>query len=105
MSRSLVLFAALVFCAVMPDFGQSSSGKIHGRVLDPASIPKTSGSVALSVDGGYNSRYTFPVNANGEYSGGGIDPGTYYVIYRTANSVSDKYVDLIKNVKIVAGED
>src|SRR3954447_12670071 len=102
MNRRVVLFAALLFWIAIPAFGQSSTGKIHGRVLDPATMPKTSGNIALSVDGGYNSRYTFPVNATGEYSGGGIEPGTYSVVYRAANSVSDKYVDLIKNVKIVA---
>ncbi len=105
MSRRIVLFAALFFVIALPVFGQSSSGKIHGRVLDPATMPKTSGTVALSVDGGYNSRYTFPVNAKGEFSGGGIEPGTYSLVYRATNSVSDKYVDLIKNVKVVAGED
>ena len=90
---------------VIPALSQSSTGKIHGRVLDPAAMAKTSGNVALSVDGGYNSRYTFPVNENGDYAGEGIEPGTYSVIYRAAESVSEKYVDQIKNVKIVAGED
>jgi tetratricopeptide (TPR) repeat protein len=105
MSPRIVLIGALLLTIAIPVFGQSSSGKLHGRVLDPAGIPKTSGTVALSVDGGYNSRYTFPVDANGEYSGGGIEPGTYSLVYRAKNSVSDKYVDLIKNVKIVAGEE
>jgi tetratricopeptide (TPR) repeat protein len=104
MSR-LVLCVALLSWFAIPTFGQSSSGKIHGRVLDPATMAKTSGNISLSVDGGYNSRYTFPVNASGDYSGEGIEPGTYSVIYRAANSVSEKYVDQIKNVKIVAGED
>jgi tetratricopeptide (TPR) repeat protein len=105
MSRHLVLIAAFLFWLTMPGLTQQTAGKIHGRVLDPAGMAKTSGNVALSVDGGYNSRYTFPVNTNGDYSGAGIEPGTYSVIYRLANSVSEKYVDQIKNVKIVAGED
>ena len=105
MNRRLVLFSALCLGFVIPLYSQSSTGKIHGRVLDPAAMAKTSGNVALSVDGGYNSRYTLPVNANGDYSGEGIEPGTYSVIYRAAKSVSEKYVDQIKNVKIVAGED
>jgi len=74
-------------------------GKIHGHVTNPTGQPQDKGSVSLSTDGGATLKFTFPVDANGDYSGQAT-PGTYDVIYRAPDTPAGKIVDSIKNVKI-----
>jgi tetratricopeptide (TPR) repeat protein len=79
-------------------------GKIHGRVINPTGEPQGSGSVSLSTDGGANLKFTFPVGADGTYSGEAT-PGAYSAIYRAADTPPGKMVDMIRGVKIVEGQD
>lgn len=89
----------------MAAFAQDTTGKIHGKVSDPTGIVKTAGTVTLSQDQGHTAKYTFPVGADGTFSGSGIAPGTYSLFLRLPETPADKFVDQIDNVKIVAGQD
>jgi tetratricopeptide (TPR) repeat protein len=73
-------------------------------VTNPSGAPQSVGSVSLSTDSGHTSKYTFPVDANGDYKGD-ASPGTYMVVFRQPDTPPDKMVDSFDNVKIVAGQD
>jgi tetratricopeptide (TPR) repeat protein len=94
--------AALLSIAAM---AQGQNAKIHGRVVDPSGMPKGLGTVGLSTDGGKTLKYSFPVTATGDFTGDGIAPGTYAVIFRLPDTAADKIVDHIENVKFAAGDD
>jgi len=81
------------------------TAKIHGHVTDPTGVPKGPGTIGLSTDQGHTYKYTFPVNASGDFTGDGIAPGTYSVIFKLPETPEGKFVDEIDNVKIAAGED
>jgi tetratricopeptide (TPR) repeat protein len=98
----LLAFAALPAMAQMPSL--STNGKIHGHVTNPTGAPQTSGTVSLSVDGGKTNKYTFTVDANGDYKGD-APPGTYMVIFRQPDTPPDKMVDSFQEVKVVTGQD
>jgi tetratricopeptide (TPR) repeat protein len=84
---------------------QETPGKIHGHVTDPTGVPKGAGTISLSTDGGHTSKYSFPVSASGDFTGDGIAPGNYSMILRLPDTPEGKFVDMIENVKITAGED
>jgi tetratricopeptide (TPR) repeat protein len=104
MKRNLSLWLGLLALAVLPALGQAPTGKIHGHVTNPTGAPTTSGTVSLSTDEGKSSKFTFQVNAAGEYTGEAT-PGSYTVVYRAPETPADKMVDRFDGVKVVAGED
>ncbi len=116
MKRSLLLWTGLLAFALAPVFAQApapapaptaaagTTGKIHGHVTNPTGEPQGAGSVSLSTDGGNTLKYTFPVNANGDYAGE-APAGTYMVIYRAPDTPAGKMVDYLKAVKVVPGQD
>jgi tetratricopeptide (TPR) repeat protein len=107
MKRTLALWLGVLAFALAPAFGQAPAqpmGKIHGHVTNPTGASQSSGTVSLSTDGGHTSRFSFPVNASGDYSGDAA-PGTYMAIYREPETPPDKMVDSFDNVKILAGQD
>ena len=55
----------------------------------------------LSTDG-KTPLFTFTTDANGDYKGEGIKPGTYYV---TLFATAGKAVDRVDNVKFTTGTD
>jgi tetratricopeptide (TPR) repeat protein len=99
----VLTFAALVSTALTA-MGQQTA-KIHGHVQDPAGTALKGGTVTLSEDGGKTAKYTFKTDDNGNYTGDGIAPGTYTVIYRNPDTPPDKVVDEFSDVKIAAGVD
>jgi hypothetical protein len=103
--RFLLSLTAAVLLPVAIASAQAPTGKIHGRVIDPTGVPKTAGTVGLSTDEGKTMKYSFPVSATGDYTGDGIPPGTYALVYRTPDMAVGKVADQIENVKIVAGQD
>jgi tetratricopeptide (TPR) repeat protein len=105
--RSLLTLAgAVLLSASVAVMAQGPlTGKIHGRVTDPTGVPKTVGTISLSTDAGHTMKYTFPITASGDFTGDGIAPGTYSLILRLPDTAEGKFVDMIENVKIVAGED
>ncbi len=78
------------------------TGKIHGHVTNPTGASQANGTVSLNKD--TKEVASFPVDANGDYSGS-APPGTYTLVYRTPGLTPDKETDKIDNVKIVVGQD
>jgi tetratricopeptide (TPR) repeat protein len=107
MKRSISLWLGLLVFALLPAFAQAPSagtGKIHGTVLNPTGAPQGSGTVSLSTDGGATLKYTFPVGADGGYSGE-APAGVYALVYRAADTPPGKMVDMYRGVKVVEGQD
>lgn len=84
---------------------QGPTGKVHGHVTAPTGLAQASGTVSLSTDQGHTLKYSFEVNASGDYTGADIAPGTYSVILRLKDTPAGKLVDEIDNIKIVAEQD
>lgn len=103
--RSLLSLAGAVLVSASIAVAQAPAGKIHGHVTDPTGVPKGPATISLSTDGGHTAKYSFPVNASGDFTGDGIAPGTYTMVLRLPDTPPDKLVDQIENVKITAGED
>jgi tetratricopeptide (TPR) repeat protein len=107
MKRNISLWLSLLVFALLPAFSQAPAGptgKVHGRVINPTGEPQGSGTVSLSTDGGATLKFTFPVGADGNYTGDAA-PGTYSAIYRAADTPPGKMVDMYRGVKIVEGTD
>jgi len=106
--RTLLSLAATALLSVsIAGMAQTAAptGKIHGHVTDPTGLPKGPGTISLSTDMGHTFKYTIPVNASGDFTGEGIAPGTYSVIFRLPDTPEGKLVDEYDNVKIAAGDD
>jgi len=105
---SLSALAGLLAFGLAPTFAQTTppaeTGKIHGQVINPTGQPQGNGTVSLSTDGGATSKYTFNVDANGNFSGEAA-AGTYSLVYRAPDTPKGQMVDEVKNVKVVAGQD
>jgi tetratricopeptide (TPR) repeat protein len=114
MKRNLSLWAGLLAFALLPVFAQAPAagpagatgptGKVHGHVTNPTGEPQGSGTVSLSTDGGATLKYTFNVGADGNYAGEAA-PGAYSAVYRAADTPPGKMVDMIRGVKVEAGQD
>jgi tetratricopeptide (TPR) repeat protein len=96
------LLATLLIFAAAPSLRAQETGKIHGHVQDPLGIAMAGASVTLSTDGGQTAKFTFTTDANGDYKGDGVAPGTYTVTLLTTDK---KTADQFQNVKVVAGSD
>ncbi|HET6215711.1 MAG TPA: tetratricopeptide repeat protein [Acidobacteriaceae bacterium] len=103
MRSRLSLWLAIVALVLIPAFAnaQEAPAKIHGHVQDPANAPIANAQVILSTDG-KTPLFTFTTDANGDYKGEGIKPGTYYV---TLYATPGKAVDRFDNVKFTTGTD
>jgi hypothetical protein len=103
--KSLPVVAGLLAFALSPALMQAQAmGKIHGHVTNPTGQPQGAGTVSLTTDGGLTLKFTFNVDANGDYSGQ-APPGTYDVVYRAPDTPVGKIVDTIKNIKIAVDTD
>ena len=105
LAGAAVLSIALAGSTAGMSQAPAATGKIHGHITDPTGVPKGAGTMSLSTDGGHTSKYSFPVSATGDFTGDGIAPGNYSLILRLPDTPEGKFVDLIENVKITAGED
>jgi tetratricopeptide (TPR) repeat protein len=105
MRTKLTLWLAVVMLVLVPVLavGQEpvTTAKIHGRAQDPADLPIHDAQVVLSTDG-KTPLYTFNTDADGNYKGDGIKPGTYVV---TLFSAPNQAVDRFESVKLTAGAD
>jgi hypothetical protein len=103
MRSKLNIWLALIVLALVPALAgaQDTTAKIHGHVQDPANAPIANGQVILSTDG-KTPLFTFTTDANGDYKGEGIKPGTYYV---TLYATPGKAIDRFDNVKFATGTD
>ncbi len=102
------LTLAVLFGAALSLTGQATTGKIHGHINDPAGSPETSGTISLYAgtmsSPGQEAKYTFEVDANGDYKGEAA-PGSYTVVFRAPNTPKDKVADQLNDVKVIAGAD
>jgi tetratricopeptide (TPR) repeat protein len=107
MKRNLSLWLGLLAFALLPALAQApagSTGKIHGHVTNPTGAAQGGGTVSLSTDGGATLKYTFQVDADGDYVGE-APPGTYSAVYRASDTPPGKMVDMYRGIKIVEGTD
>ena len=96
------LWLALIVAALFPAATHAQlTGSIHGHAQDPVNVAIPNAMVQLSTDG-KTALYTFTTDANGDYKGAGIKPGTYVV---TLLESADKAVDRFTNVEIKSGAD
>jgi tetratricopeptide (TPR) repeat protein len=108
MRLKLILWLAGITLALAPTLAgaqaaadPATTAKIHGHVQDPANAAIANAQVILSTDG-KTPLFTFTTDQNGDYTGAGIKPGTYYV---TLFATPGKAVDRFDNVKFTAGAD
>lgn len=79
---------------------------IHGHVNNPVGQAVTTGEVKLTTDKSVPEKemkfkYTFPLDANGDFKGTGIAPGNYFVgVFQ-----GDKSLDFNDNVTLTGGAD
>jgi tetratricopeptide (TPR) repeat protein len=107
MKRNFSIWLGVLAFALLPAFSQTPTGplgKVHGKVVNPTGEPQGSGSVSLSTDGGVTLKFTFPVGADGTYSGEAT-PGTYSVVYRATDTPVGKMVDMVRGIHVVDGQD
>lgn len=128
-SRSAKMFAA-VFCAAIgaaliitvgswmttssawaqaASTASATTASIHGHAQDPLSQPEANTKVEITTDA-KTPLYTFTTDANGDYKGSGIKPGTYIVIlYGNIKGKNGQpgqgIIDYQRNVKFTAGSD
>ncbi len=109
MKRTISLWIGLLALAALPALAQTPApanvaptGKIHGHITNPTGAPQANGTVSLNKES--KEVASFPVDANGDYSGS-APPGTYTLVYRTPGLAADKETDKIDNIKIVVGQD
>ena len=57
----------------------ATTANIHGHAQDPLSQPMANTKVEITTDG-KTALFTFTTDANGDYKGTGIKPGTYSVM-------------------------
>ncbi len=91
--------------ALLDAHAQEQTGSIHGHVQTPVGIPMTDGIIGVATPGDKTAKYTFKTDANGDYKGTGIAPGTYSIFLRQPDTPPDKVVDQVPEVKITAGGD
>lgn len=99
--------------AAVPAHAQAApaadSAKIHGHAQNPLAEPIANTKVEITTDG-KTPLYTFTTDANGDYTGSGIKPGTYTVVlYGTITGKDGKpaqgIIDYQQNIKLTAGAD
>jgi tetratricopeptide (TPR) repeat protein len=98
--RKTIATLALLGASMTVGFAQEKVGSIHGHIQDPLGNPIANATVKVSTDG-KDAKYTFTSDANGDYKGTGIAPGTYFLnLYQ-----GDKPIDQLLEVKVVADAD
>jgi hypothetical protein len=90
--------------------GAAGSGKIHGQVIDPTGSPMIGGGTIFLYENGMTSptqeaKYSFPLDADGNYKGDNVAAGTYTLAFRKPDTPKDKVVDQIDGVKVATGAD
>lgn len=96
--------------APAPDAATATTAKIHGHAQDPVGQPVPVGSKVEIFTDPKTPLYTFNTDANGDYKGDGIKPGTYTValfgnVKDKTGKTSQNIVDFQKEVKFTAGAD
>ena len=87
----------------------ATTSKIHGHLQDPLGMPIANDKVEITTDG-KTALYTFTADADGNYKGDGIKPGTFVVmlvgkVKDKAGKLTEGTVDFQRDVKFTAGGD
>ena len=101
---AVLTLALIPFAARAQD--KNAPATIHGHVQDPAGTPIPNVTIKVGTDGtGKEAKYTFTGDANGDYKGDGIAPGTYYITLFEAgpNNGPLKAIDQFHDIKIEPG--
>ncbi|MES2390877.1 MAG: hypothetical protein V4555_04500 [Acidobacteriota bacterium] len=98
------LIATAAIATAVPAFAQGTA-KVHGHVTNYAGQPLNAGVVKFTKDVSLPLEqqkfpHTAPIDANGNYSADGLEPGDYLVYYMQA----DKHLDRLQ-VTLKAGDD
>ena len=112
MLKTKSIYAVMLAAAVLVSGGlraqaqDAAPASVHGHANDPAGTNLTNGIVKMTTTvnaslADTKFQYSFPVDANGEFKGTGIAPGTYAVVLFQ----QDKSIDFTRDVKFVAGAD
>ncbi|MBB5055949.1 tetratricopeptide (TPR) repeat protein [Granulicella aggregans] len=104
--RLSVLLTAVMVSAAAAQAQGPAPASIHGHVNNAAGLTVPDATVRLTTDKNTDPKtvkwtYTFPVDANGDYKGTGIDPKTYLVVVTS----KDVVVDYFTEQPFKAGED
>ena len=108
--KSRILTHAAILAVLSPAalaFAQAPApGSIHGHVTNAAGSPQGGGDVKLTQDTNTDEKarkypYSFPVGADGSFTGTGIAPGKYVMFF----IVKGATVDYVKDVEIKSGVD
>ncbi len=83
-----------------------AKASVHGYVNDPAGVAVTTGTIKLAATLGANLAetkflYSFPLDANGNFKGTDIAPGTYTLVLMQEG----KSIDFMRDVKLPADAD
>ena len=97
----LAVALAVLLLGLAPMAKAQDTGKIHGHATDPVGVVIANANVEISTDG-KTAKYTFKTDANGDYKGDGVAPGTYIL---TLMNADNKPIDQFPNVKVTAGAD
>jgi len=87
----------------------ATTASIHGHAQDPLGQPVANTKVEVTTDG-KTALDTFMTDANGDYKGSGIKPGTYTIILFGAikgkdGKMTQGIIDYQQNIKLAAGTD
>jgi hypothetical protein len=85
---------------------QTAPGTVHGHVNNAAGVPLNKGEVRFTTDRASEEKsrkypFKFPLDANGDYKGDGLAPGTYLAVVFQ----DDKSIDFVDSVVIASGAD
>ncbi len=100
----LALFVSLPLGVALGQAPQqgAQTGSIHGHLQNELGEPIANGTILVTTNGDpKGAKYTFQGDANGDYKGTGIEPGTYVLDLQAQG----KPVDQLQNVKVTAGQD
>ena len=94
LSGWMTLLAAIALATTGSAQAPATGAKLHGHVTNPAGAPVKAGDVKLTTDKTSASKdrvykFTFPLDANGDYKGAGIAPGDYLAVVMADNKVID----------------
>ncbi|HEV2464781.1 MAG TPA: carboxypeptidase-like regulatory domain-containing protein [Acidobacteriaceae bacterium] len=96
----LASLIAVLMLVAAPTLRAQGTGKVHGHVQDPLGIAMANVQVKLNSNG--QAKYTFTTDANGDYKGDNVAPGSYdFTLYNAQNKTIDQFQD----VKVTAGGD
>jgi len=98
MRLSVLALFALAIVAIGAQAQGPAPASIHGHVNNAAGMMVPDATVRLTTDHSTDPKtvkwaYTFPVDANGDYKGTGIDPKTYLVVVTSKGVVIDYFAE------------